>query len=146
AALDHAPRSGEANYQMARLRLHEGNQRAARDFLILAFQAHFCFALRAAGDVLFRADIALVRSCAIAARRRTVGETKEQLARFLAALKFLARNSDPDYPADQLERFAPTRSEIARLAAEPAATTLKPVLAQKKQADAQWPPLARLAG
>ncbi len=146
AALDRAPRSGEANYQMARLRMHEGNQRAVRDFLILAFQAHFCFALRAAGDALFRGDVALVRSCAIAATRRTAHEMKVELARFLAALKFLAHNSDHDHPADQLAGFASTRAEIARLAGQRAATTLKHVLSQKKEADAQWPPVARLAG
>jgi hypothetical protein len=144
SALDRDPHAAEADYQMARLRMHAGNMRAVRDFLILAFGLEFSYALRAASDPLFRADVDLVRACVVAATQRTAQATRDTLEEGLARLRFLARNSDHDFPAEALERFAPTRADIAALARERSAPTLRKALRQRKRADATRAPVVEL--
>jgi tetratricopeptide (TPR) repeat protein len=144
-ALECDPRSAEAHYQMARLRRHAGDLRVTRECLILAFGLKYGYALRAASDPLFRADVDLVRACVIAATRNAAKAARETLAEGLARLRFLARHSDRDHPAAALERFASTREEIAALAGAPAAATLRPVLRQRKAASATRAPVLRLA-
>ncbi|HEY2136190.1 MAG TPA: tetratricopeptide repeat protein, partial [Xanthobacteraceae bacterium] len=145
AALDRDPHTGEANYQMARLRLHAGRKRAARKFLMRAFAARFSYTLRAASDPVFRADIDLVRACVVAATRHGRRAARDALAKGLARLRFLARHGDRDHPAEALTGFAPARSALAALAREPAATTLKQALFRQKTVDAALAPVGRIA-
>jgi tetratricopeptide (TPR) repeat protein len=145
SALDRDPNAAEAHYQLARLRMHAGNTRAARELLIVAFCARFSFALRAASDPLFRAEIDLVRSCVIAATRRTGQVARATLDEGLARLRFLARHSDRDHPAEELDRFAPTRAGIAALVKVPAAPTLRKALLQRRVVDATRAPVMQLA-
>ena len=144
-ALDCDPTAAEAYYQMARLRRHAGDMRAVRESLILAFGIEYCFALRAASDPLFRADVDLLRTCAVAATRSAAKATRDTIDEGLARLRFLARHADRDFPAASIERFVPAHDEIAALAAVPAATTLRKVLLQRKAASATRAPVMRLA-
>ena len=144
-ALDRDPTAAEAYYQLARSRRHAGDMRAVRESLILAFGIKHCYALRAASDPLFRADVDLLRACAVEAARNAAKATRDTIDEGLARLRFLARHADRDFPAASIERFAPIRDEILALAGVPAATTLRKVLLQRKAACATRAPVMRLA-
>ena len=145
SALDRDPTAAEAYYQMARLRRHAGDLRAVRESLTLAFGVDYSYALRAASDPLFGADVDLVRDCALAATHEAATASRRTLAEGRARLRFLARHADRDHPAAALDRFAPTRDEIVALGRAPAATTLRKVLLQRKAAYATRAPAMRLA-
>jgi hypothetical protein len=145
AALARDPRAAEAHYQVARLRVHAGDERGARAALVAAFGLKFGYALRAASDPLFGADFGFVRACVVAATRRATRAARAALREGLARLGFLARHSDPDFPAAALAGFAETRAEIARLTAAPARTTLRAALLQRGSADATRAPATDLA-
>ncbi|HEY4918973.1 MAG TPA: hypothetical protein VII40_02615 [Xanthobacteraceae bacterium] len=145
-ALEHDPGAAEAHYQIARLARHAGRSRDSRVSLVAAFGLKFGYALRAASDPLFAGDVDLVHACVVAATRRATRAARDTLRQGLARLRFLARNSDRDFPAEGLDRFAPTRAELTGLAAAPAHATLRRALLQFAAAVAATrAPVARLA-
>jgi len=144
-ALDHDPGTAEAHYQIARLARHAGRMRAVNASLVAAFGCKFSYALRAASDPLFAGDADLVRACAVAAARRATRAARDTLRQGLARLRFLVRHGDRDFPAEALDRFAPTRAELAHLAAARPRATLRQALLQFAAAAATRAPVTRLA-
>ena len=144
-ALDRDPRSGEANFQMARLRMHGGDIARVRDFLIQAFRAGFSYALRAGSDQLFRHTPELVEDCVAAATRRIADDIARRLASYADQIESLRRDGDPQLPPTRLERLPELLQQLDALKAVPAPATLKRALAREKRVLEFNEPLRRLA-
>jgi tetratricopeptide (TPR) repeat protein len=145
AALERDPGAADACYQLARLFRHAADMDAVREALVLAFAIAYGYALRAASDPLFRADVPLLRECVRAAAQRAAHATQDSLGESLERLRFLACRGDRDFPVRSLARFAPVRDEIVSLVRAPAAATLRKALRRRKAARATHAPLAQLA-
>jgi tetratricopeptide (TPR) repeat protein len=144
-ALDRDPRSGEANYQMARLRMHAGEMSRVRDFLVLAFRASFSYALRAAGDQLFRQDPELVEDCVALATKRIVSDIRSRIAGYADLIQTLRRDGDPEFGLARLERLPDVLEQFEALKAVPEPVTLKRALCLEKRVLAFNEPLQRVA-
>ena len=102
AALAVAPQCGEANYQLARLRMHAKDLFGVQKHLSTAFDIHWSFALRAGSDVLFFAHSALVEKCVVATTSRLVSEARRRIDKLIGGVKFLKEREDKDYAVEAI--------------------------------------------
>ena len=102
AALAVAAQCGEANYQMARLRMHAKDHAGVQKFLGTAFDIHWSFALRAASEVLYFTRSALLEKCVVATTSRLVSEARRRIDTLIAGVRFLKEREDSDYAVEAI--------------------------------------------